>query len=709
VIVSILESEPGPLAQSLEAPAELQRILQKILRKNRDERYQTARDLALDLNSLKRELDVEARLKQVWQVKTIPGEPAKKSTPPGDTSEESVVRTTRFARAPTTSSVEYVITEIRKHKRGVALASGALMLLLAGVSYWLYGLLRQPRIAAVPFQRTKVTRLTTTGNVRDVAISPDGKYVAYVEDVGSRQSLWIRQLATGINLLVNPAADVYYFGLTFSTDSNYIYFVINEKGDFRKLYRVPALGGGAAKKLLDLIDSAVTFSPDGKRFAFMRDYTDQEETQLIVANADGSNERTLTTRKAPDFFVSGGLSVRMAWSPDGKVIACPGGTRDANGDYYEIIGVWVEDGSQRSLSNKRWQRVFQVTGNHSGFVILGAEKEESSPSFYVQLWHMSYPGGQVQRITNDTTIYQSVSLAVDSQTLVTTQKQLLSNIWLSSKGDTSRAKQLTSGIRDGLGGFAWTPAGKIAYVSRASGNSEIWMMDADGSNQRQLTNEGSNTDPQVSSDGLQIFFVSYRGGKNNIWRMDVNGDNEKQLSNIEDNQTLYPQPLYLSPDGRWVFYYLVESAWKVSLWKVPVDGGPAVSVTAVPKSATSPPAISPDGKQFAVRYWDEKVNPSEGLMIVPIEGGPPTKRFKIYFDQERGPLLRWAPDGSALLYIDERGANIWRHPINGGAPTQVTDFQGDQVFDFAYSRDGNWLAIARGRFSGDVLMITDLN
>jgi hypothetical protein len=271
VIVSILESEPSPVAQYLEAPTELQRILHKVLRKNRDERYQTARDLALDLNSLKRDLDVEARLKQVRQVKTIPEEAAKESTPPGDTSEELMVQTTRLARAPTTSSVEYVITEIRKHKRGAALVSATVVLLLAGVSYGLYRLLHQPKVAAVPFQRTKVTRLTTTGKVKDAAISPDGKYVAYIEAVGPRQSLWIRQVATGSNLPVIPAADVYYFGLTFSTDGNYIYFVSNEKGDFRKLYRVPALGGGAAKKVLDLIDSAVTFSPDGKRFDFMLD------------------------------------------------------------------------------------------------------------------------------------------------------------------------------------------------------------------------------------------------------------------------------------------------------------------------------------------------------------------------------------------------------------------------------------------------------
>lgn len=698
VIVSILEREPSPLAQYLEAPTELQRILNKVLRKNRDERYQTARDLALDLNNLKRDLDVEARLKQVGQVRTVSGEAAKKSTT-GDTGEESIVRTTRFARTPTTSSVEYVITEIRKHKRGVALAGAALVLLLVGVSYGLYRLLYQPKVAAVPFERTKVTRLTTTGKVKDAAISPDGKYVAYVE-AGPRQSLWIRQVATGTNLPVIPAADVYYWGLTFSPDSNYIYFVSSEKGDLWKLYRVAALGG-TAKKLLDHIDSAITFSPDGKRFAFVRAYADRAESKLIVANADGSNEQTLTTRKEPDFFFASGV-VRMAWSPDGKVIACSGGTKDAMGEYYEVVGVQVEDGSQKPLSDKRWGRVYQVTGNGGGLVILGAEKDEFLQSLPPQLWHMSYTGGQVQRITNDLNSYQNVSLAADSQTLVTTQKQVVSNIWLSSKGDTSRAKQLTSGISEGLTGLTWTPDGKIVYRSKASGKADVWMMDADGSNQRKLTHEGINSNPQVSRDGLYIFFTSNRAGKSNIWRMDVNGNNEKQLTNgVQDVS------LYLSPDGRWLFY-ISWGTFNGTLWKVPIDGGQPVSVTFL--STFSNPAISPDGKQIAMPYYDEKLKPAGGVMILPIEGGPPTKRFKIFYDFEGLALrFRWMPDGSAFLYVDDRRANIWSQPINGSAPTQLTDFQGDELFDFAYSPDGNWLAVARGKVTEDVLMIKDLN
>lgn len=701
VIVSILENEPGPLAQFLEAPAELQRILYKVLRKNRDERYQTARDLALDLNNLKRELDIEARLKQVGQVKTVSEEAAKSSTPAGDVGEESTVRTASVAGTPTTSRVEYVVTEIRKHKLGVALAGSTFVLLLVGISYGLYGLLYRPKAAAVPFQRTKVTRLTTSGKVKDAAISPDGKYVAYVEAVGPQQSLWIRQVATGTNLPVIPAADVYYWGLTFSPDSNYIYFVSSEKADLWKLYRVIALGG-TAKKLLDHIDSAITFSPDGKRFAFLRAYLDKAETKLMVANSDGSNEQTLTTRKAPDFFVATGV-IRMAWSPDGKIIACPGGTKDEKRAYEEVVGVRLEDGSQRSLSDKRWGRVYQVTGNGGGLVILGAEKDESSQPLPPQLWHMSYTGGQAQRITNDLNTYQNVSLAVDSQTLVTTQQQLVSNIWLSSKGDTSRAKQLTSGISEGLTGLTWTPDGKIVYRSKAGGKADVWMMDADGKNQRQLTHEGYNSNPQVSHDRLYIFFTSNRAGKLSIWRMDVNGNNEKQLTNgVQDVS------LYVSPDGRWLFY-ISWGSYNGTLWKVPIDGGQPVSVSSLSISG-SIPAISPDGKQIAISYYDEKLNPAAGVMILPIEGGPPTKRLKILYDYEGfARRIRWIADGSAVLYIDDRRANIWSQPINGGAPTQLTDFQGDELFDFAYSPDGNWLAVARGKVTEDVLMITDVN
>ncbi|HEX6730260.1 MAG TPA: protein kinase, partial [Pyrinomonadaceae bacterium] len=684
VIVSILESEPAPLSQFLEVPAELQRLIDKTLRKNRDERYQTARDLELDLNNLKRELDVEAHLKRYAQMQSSDAAKTAKSD-----DNQVTGRTVDAGQGRTTSSVEYLVTEIRKHKLSATLGAAAIVLLLTGISYGLYAFLKQPKAATIPFQRTTITRLTTTGKVIDAAISPDGKYVAYVEAEKSQQSLWVKHVPTGSTVPVMPIARVYYWGLTFSNDSNHIYFVSSEDVEKWKLYKVSVLGGFPAIKVLEHIDSAVTFSPDGKRFAFVRGYVEKGETQLIVANADGSAEQILATRKQPDFFYGFGVT-RPSWSPDGELIACGAGGKDATGLYQYVVGVHLENGSERSLTSKRWNEVLQVgwLSDGSGLVIVA---EESSHS-HSQLWHISYPGGEAQEIMNDLNRYNTISLTADARTLVTTQRNQISNIWIAPKGDTGRARQLTSGTTDGILGLTWTTDGKIVYRSMASGAANLWVMNADGSNQRQLTHEGQNFGPAVSNDGKYIFFMSVRSGKSYIWRMDVNGGNKKRLTNMEG---FLPFP---SLDGRWVFYSSMDPA-NVSVLKVPIDGGEPVLINS-PRGLNSGPLISPNGKEIAVGYWDGELDPSAGIVIFPIEGGQPIKRLNIqvHLDSEAAASpWGWALNGRALLYIGDNRDNIWSQPIDGSKPTRLTDFQGDELFHFAYSPDGKWLAVARGR------------
>jgi Tol biopolymer transport system component len=134
----------------------------------------------------------------------------------------------------------------------------------------------------------------------------------------------------------------------------------------------------------------------------------------------------------------------------------------------------------------------------------------------------------------------------------------------------------------------------------------------------------------------------------------------------------------------------------------PTDGGQPIQLSG---PTVNLPVVSPDGKQIACFYWDEQATPPRGVMVLPFAGGTATKRFNIISPGPEAFVLQRTPEGDALLYIDPHLANIWRQPISGGEPTPLTDSQGDQIFNFAYSPDGKSLATARGRITEDVVMI----
>ena len=148
--------------------------------------------------------------------------------------------------------------------------------------------------------------------------------------------------------------------------------------------------------------------------------------------------------------------------------------------------------------------------------------------------------------------------------------------WVAPDGDVTRARQNTSGSGR-YNQISMTLDGRLVYISDASGTADIWVMDADGKNQRQLTSEASvNVFPAVSPDGRYIAFDSNRGvnpGRFNIWRMDIDGSNPKQLTQGEGEY--FPA---CSPDGKWIVYTPLSSTGRLSLWKIAMDGGDPIQI-----------------------------------------------------------------------------------------------------------------------------------
>jgi len=698
VAVSILDQEPAPLAlYDSESSGMLQWIISKALRKDRDERYQTAKELLADLRSLQRKMEFESELER--------------SVPPhsSGTREERLLqsldgKTPRSieiaATSRSTSSAEYLIGEIGRRKKSVALALLIFIAVVSFIGFGFYGLLYHRQQPVRSFNSMKVTRLATDGEVRLAVISPDGKYVAHVLEESGRQSLWIRQAAAAGNpQVVAPASEVRFIGATFSHDGNYLYYVTKQRNNsIGVLYQVPALGGASVKLLTD-VDSPVALSPDNTQIVFAR-ASSSGESSLIVANADGTGERKLAMRSGDDFYSIAGA----AWSPDGQKIACGAGSRKGV-PHMSVFEVALKDGAEKAIASQVWASVGQIVWlkDNSGLVLTAIDQPGSTAG---QLWYLAYTNGaeaEARRITNDLSNYNGVSLANDSDTLLSLQGEIVSNIWSAPTADASesRAKQLTSSKYDGLNGLFWMPDNKrLVYTSSASGKESLWTVNADGTGEKQLSNRGSSyAHPSVSPDGRYAYFISDLAGGRNIWRLEIDDGGLKQLST--GGAERYAR---ISPDGQWIFYSFT-SAGKTSLWRMNADGSLPVQLT--DKSAVLP-VISPDGKLIACYYREETKSPWK-IAILSSEDGTLVKTFDIPSTVILLTRLSWTPDGRAIAYIDDRNgvSNLWCQPMDGGTPKQLTDFKTQRIFAFNWSRDGSLLACARGNVTSDVVALSD--
>ncbi|MCA1614892.1 MAG: protein kinase [Acidobacteria bacterium] len=710
---NIIHVQPEAMARfNYAVPPELDVIVRKALRKNRDERYQNVRDLLNDLRSLKSDLDFIERERSVapeLRRSGMLGAAHSSSGPHAAPSEQPTVIFSRaqYGGGPATSArtaagahrttrfAEGASAPPRARANALAFAGVTLAVLLAGAGgfaayhYARRGSLTPPGPAAAQ-QGMKITRLTNTGKASSAVISPDGQFVVHVVSDGGSQSLWLRQTSAASDREIVAPAEVEYLGVTFANDGDFVYYVTSAKNtQFGVLYKVPIIGGREPQEMLRDIDSAVAFSPDAQHFAFVRNFPNSNESALVVARTDGGGERRLAVFTPPHFIWG-----PPAWSPDGQQIACAV-SAEAGGLQFDLVAVAVADGARRTLPGSRWSDVRRMSWLADGSsLILSATEQANSP---FQIYQVAAADGAVRRVTNDLNRYVGVSLTGDSKSLVTVQVDRRANIWIApGAGESRRARQVTQGVAvEGIGGIAWTPDGRVVYSSQASGNWDIWTMDADGSNQRQLTRDSDqNLFPSISPDGRMVVFESYRGGRSHVWRMSLDGSDQRRLTDGTGEFT--PQ---FSADGRWIVYQSLAGVnW--NLLRVPAGGGEPQLMA---ENILTAPSLSPDGKHFAYPYWDEAAQTTK-TAVVPFEGGPPVKTFADL------PLkLVWTTDSRALAYVDTRGgvSNIWTQPLAGGPPRQLTDFDKDELFAFAWSSDGKQLALARGFVTRDVVLVKD--
>jgi eukaryotic-like serine/threonine-protein kinase len=693
-LAAILKTEPPSLSRVAPGtPAELVRIVTKCLKKDREERYQVVKDLWLDLKALKQELEFQRKAGDA---------PAAVSTKEfaGETTAILAEAQPTSERSGSSSISESLSIEFKQHKFRATLAVVLVGLLLAASGFGVYKFLHTTDMGTDRFWTINLSRLTNSGNAIDATISPDGKYVVYVLSDRSRQSLWIRQVSTANDKLIVEPAPVGFFGLTFSPDGNDLYYVIKQNLDAGTLYRIPVLGGTPVKVSAKL-DGPVSFSPDGKQFAFVRgNAPNPSSSALVIANIDGTNERQLAIKNFPERFAPI-FFTGPSWSPDGKIIAA---TVSSIGGTSRVAGFAVADGKESNLAKQTWGFAARVEWlpDMSGLLAIAGENVAVA-----QVWLVNYPSGAARRVTNDLSTYRALGLTQDAKKLTTVQAQGLVNLWIAPEGDADKASRLPTGnvsfYSSAGNNITWTPDGRIVFVSNEGGGANIWISKPDGSERKQLTaNDALNFTPVVSADGRYIVFSVFRDSKKNLWRMNLDGSNLIQLtSGIADS---YPS---LTPDGRWVVYTAPNGATP-ALWKVSIDGGTPVKVF---DRLVTLGVVSPDGKYIAYSYPDspDPLAPPNRLAVVSFADGKEIRNLNLPPTGTVLTIIEWSADSKSVLHTVTANnvTNIWSEPVDGGKGKQLTDFKEMLITSFGWSRDGKQLACTRGTLLRDAVLITD--
>ena len=437
----------------------------------------------------------------------------------------------------------------------------------------------------------------------------------------------------------------------------------------------------------------IAFSPDGKQFAYVRNQSGQ--TALMTVDIKNKTEQEIIKAPAKLRFV--GQS--PTWSPDGSALAV-GASMSGSDSGYEVFTVNLGGRSLKPLTQHNWDDIESIEWKQDGnFLVVAARDQNSSLQ---QLWGVSYPGGETRRLQADLSVYGSaISLSADSRSLLAIQVQSQSNIWVAPVSDLSKARQVTFsslGPQDGYWGLDWTADGRLLYTARAEEGWRVWIANADGSEQRQLTPSGGmNHFPALTKDGRFLIFQSDRDGRYAIWREELANGDMRRLTNAD--RAAQPD---LSPDGKWIVYVstpeLASSEGLGTLYRMSFEGGEVERLT---DKRTNWPRVSPDSKFIACGYEDDgKIM----LAILPITGGAPLKLFGLPRLANLRFSIRWTPDGKAVTYRDWVNG-IWKQNLSGGEPERLPGLPEEKLYGYGWSRDGKLFAFTRAATSRDVTLL----
>jgi len=626
---------------------------------------------------------------------------------------QSLTTARRTTESGGTATAEAAAVPARRNRALLIAGIAGIALLAIGAAYGVYSLLhRAPRM---PFENFSIRQISKNGKSVAAAISPDGKYVLSVVMDKGQSSLWLRHLPTDSDTQIVPPSDAIYFGPIFAPDGNFIYFLKRESAaaDEADLYRAPILGG-TPQLTVHEADNPITFSPDGKRIAYVRTgHPDADKFCLLTANADGSDEKIL---------LKGPLTEQPfypAWTPDGKAIA--GAVYENSGELSQIKMFDAATGKEAKLAGFKDFAPSFLTWLPSGEGMLLTAEARGSGFIRQQIGYFSSDEPGIRFVTQDTNNYITLRLSADGKTLSAIQRHMSFGFFNfpAAAAMAGRPPDVT-GIRQerDIYGFNWAPENTL-YVNDGG---KLMRVNADGSGDETVLVSEADTVlglPASCANGKYIVFTwaGYHGSTTaNIWRVNSDGRDPKQITDEHDLRA----PV-CSADGQWVYF---RDWFSQEIKRASIDGGKAEVVPgtkiADAELDDTPVAISPDGQwlAFSIHTEPEGNETAHQTKIVLLNlgaaaGGAESKSANriIKPDQRISGAASFTPDGRALVYpVREAGVdNLWLQPLDGSASAakRITNFTSDLIDAYHFSLDGKQLGVLQRHAVSDVVLLRD--
>lgn len=668
--ILLKEFEMPPIVYS-----HLETILRKSLSKELDRRYATAAEMLDDLYAL-----------------------------PDESDNDKTGKNLRTRRQPTESSADTIFSGILTLFRQpllMAIVFGAILPLLLSAVIFFVNRQTQKNSAAADFS-IKAQRITNRGKSVRSALSPDGNLLAYALEENGEQAIYIYNInssETDRTKLLLPSANRKISGIAFAPDSENIHFAARSGDEpLNTLYKIPVSGETVEpEKILTDIENAPDMSPDGRQIAYLRLSNDDTHEEIRIADADGKNDRLLYERRMPEYISH---LTQPVWSPDGRKILFAGAVYNENKQESYPFVIDIESGTARPVFSNSWEEIWHLDWlpDMRGFVFSGRQTKTNDNK---QLWFVSYPNGEVKRLTEDYNDYYGVSISsTNNKTrLATIVLNRVAQLWKTAVADkTTPPVSLTSEGNYGLG-LAESSDGKIFVGSSNSGNPDIWTMEKDGSDLRQLTfAQQLDQNPYVTSDNQFVIFSSERSGIKTLWRMKPDGSEQMP---IVERATI--ENFTISPDGKTVCYYSYFDN-QGALWRVGVDGANREKII---DGRFEAPAVSPDGRQIAAVHKKNEDSKSE-LAIWNLDDNSSMRFLKLIDGAQLPGTMRWAKDGKSIIYVVNRKGigNLWQQSLSGDEPKQLTFFPSSRLFYFAFSPDEKEVTCARGQVEGYLILMS---